>query len=584
MALEPHRRGCAGHGLAPGRGVRDRQPPVADGPRVPIREMELPGHVAFERPVVELERVPQVAHRPVLQHECRVEFLRAVLARVPEGEPAVHLDRRRPARDDRLRDVDVAVLDREAPGRSPPHDVPGAHVVPEELPLDERALERLRHRPAELAVAPDVDHPGLRSEGRQDPRHQAIALLPVGAARIERELGSVAEGRASLEFDVGAFGGQVTRVDLQPLGREAVDELAADRGRHGKQAQVPLGAVLGRERVNRRLFGCGRARQQRPPFRRHDAHAAAATVLRERAERPLEHVVAGGRAQQPQAAHPDGVREQREIDVAVGQVEPSDRRRRGGERRHQVPKRRHAVVEPGRRLRHFETVRLPHERAAKVGKREGVHVRHVAREVTLQLVAAREQAKVASEARLAAAAPRLVREEDLAHPPEVHPRVDVIDHLRPRAPEIHFSRHQRVRAVGVQVDLGKPQQAAVDLELHAHVGPHRLVVLDSNHAVGDRRSPQVLARVVPHVDVEVARLGRPCGVVDVGELPPVGVQELDRRREALRPRRCLRLALQVGHAVALRRLLDLHRPVGHLERTDEELAGVEHLPPGKIDR
>jgi hypothetical protein len=88
---------------------------------------------------------------------------------------------------------------------------------------------------------------------------------------------------------------------------------------------------------------------------------AAAAVLRERAERPLEQVVAVA-VPSSRTAHPDAS-EQREIDAGR---QPNRATAGVGDIGAIRPERRRAIVEPGRRLRHLEAVRS-RQRAPQVG-------------------------------------------------------------------------------------------------------------------------------------------------------------------------------------------------------------------------
>src|SRR3989304_9072065 len=82
---------------------------------------------------------------------------------------------------------------------------------------------------------------------------------------------------------------------------------------------------------------------------------------------------------------------------------------------------------------HLEQRARPAQRPIKRPESVAVHARDLAGEGTRQIVTAPEQVELAPEIAGAGERPRLVLEENLAHPLKVHARVDVIAHLRPAA-------------------------------------------------------------------------------------------------------------------------------------------------------
>ena len=129
----------------------------------------------------------QVAQRPAADADARVYLVAAVPSRVAERELAVGTNLGPCFGHDRVRNEDVAVLDRKIGVAAAPHDVPRAQALALERALDTRPLERLEQHTVELAVAAHLHGTGWRAERRHDAGEDAVAFLPVKARHVERD-------------------------------------------------------------------------------------------------------------------------------------------------------------------------------------------------------------------------------------------------------------------------------------------------------------------------------------------------------------------------------------------------------------
>jgi hypothetical protein len=260
---------------------------------VPAVQVELAGHPAVERPVVEHERVAQVGQRPARRADARVDLLAAVLARVAEREPPVGLDERGAVGDLRVGQRHVAVLDDQVAAGAAPRDIPRAHGVAAEVTFDARLLERQRHHAIEVARAANGDPGGARAERRHDAGEHLIAFLPVGAGHVERDRRPVAVRRAPLEGDERGLRRHDRGRDRDPLRRELEVQVAAD----GHVAEDPRIVVEGAPRavsrgLRRKHRRRNRAREHGHAGRRRHRQVAVSRPIDEAAERPVERRVA----------------------------------------------------------------------------------------------------------------------------------------------------------------------------------------------------------------------------------------------------------------------------------------------------
>ena len=211
--------------------------------------------------------------------------------------------------------------------------------------------------------------------------------------------GAIAERGAALELDERRRRRDPARRQVDPLGPELVVQRAADR-------HVIRAAGTGRRRRGRTDGSGSAAGSPRPcsvtPGGRRGGHVAEAPVLGEVAQRPLEQVVTGRAAGEPQPVERHAVGERGQIDVRVGHVEARGRRRRLSQREHAVrevgPCRRRTPTAPasprtGRASR----------RATRATAGTGSWLRPASslRKVALQLPAALEDVERALEVRLA---------------------------------------------------------------------------------------------------------------------------------------------------------------------------------------
>ena len=193
-------------------------------------------------------------------------------------------------------------------------------------------------------------------------------------------------------------------------------------------------------------------------------------------------------------------------------------------------------------------------------------------------MAAFEQVERAGEIRVARDAPRLPREENLAHAREVDARFHLIGLLGPVL-RIDGPGGDRSRSIGLQFDPLQVDAAFLDREPGAHVGPHRHVVLNRHRAAVERRLA-VIGRPIRDGDLEVARHRTPrLLVIVVGELPFGRPHPLERRREPLRPVGLVVVAAaELREIVSVLPLFDQHLPPGQRDAFDRHFLADERRP------
>jgi len=146
---------------------------------------------------------PQAGEVAARHAEPRVDLLAAVVAREPEREPAVGAELRAREAHHAVLHVHVLVFHDDVGRAIPPERVPGPEVRTGEVAFDARPPEGARHHAVELAAAAKRHRAGPRPEGRQDPRHHLVALLPVAADDVKRDAALRAPRRLALERHVG---------------------------------------------------------------------------------------------------------------------------------------------------------------------------------------------------------------------------------------------------------------------------------------------------------------------------------------------------------------------------------------------
>ena len=197
-----------------------------------------------------------------------------------------------------------------------------------------------------------------------------------------------------------------------------------------------------------RVIGVGGARRgQRRGHRRHAGRrrhdeVAVAVAIDELPRRPLEQIVACRAAGEPQAAKFLEVGELREIDVGVVRIEALRGPNGRTERLDRIGEARGASVELRAGVPYLKRRRRPAQRAEQRGKPVIVDARDAAEERAVQIVAALVEMKRAGVVGIPGDAPRLVCEENLAHPREVDARLHLIGLLRP-APQVDVAGGDR---------------------------------------------------------------------------------------------------------------------------------------------
>ena len=369
--------------------IGDCHRPGAVGPLVLTGHLKLPGERAVEVVLVETEGVLQVGHRTPDDLDVRVDLLAAVAARVTERKAAGGADRRCARGDEHVLDVGVTVLDHRVAADRSPDDVESAHLLAGERPLDARPAEGIEHHAVERAVAADRDRIGARTERRQHPREDAVAVLPVGAGDVKRDSRAVAVERASLELGVGRCRGEpagadVDEVRLVTIGQHAADRHRLLRGVIAEEIQFPA-ASNGAARLDRLDR---HPRHQRGAGRRGECHLALASALRKAAGRPLEQVPSRRPAGEADSLELQEVGERRQVDVLVCRVQPVGRGHAAtAERRHRVFEACRAVEQPRRRVVHLERLGNPPHHAPQIVEAVVVDPGGIAAEVSLELAA-----------------------------------------------------------------------------------------------------------------------------------------------------------------------------------------------------
>ena len=229
--------------------------------------------------------------------------------------------------DDPIGHVDVTVLDHDAGGTVAPKGVERTHALAGEGTLDSRTAKGAGHGAVELSPAAEEHRPLRRSEVGDDAGEQLIALLPVAAGDVKRQMRAVAPLGAAVERDVGALGCKSTLLDRHLVWSVSIDQFGGDRQvrrQCERRKRTPLGAsVAGVGRC------CG---HRRHPRRRCDDQMSFAAMLRKIAGRPLENIGERAGAGEAESAQLFEVTQLRDVDIRQCRVEMVSWRSRRSER------------------------------------------------------------------------------------------------------------------------------------------------------------------------------------------------------------------------------------------------------------
>src|SRR6516164_1679931 len=103
--------------------------------------MELAGQQTIEGIILEPERVQKIDQRPPRNLDDRIDFLAVVFTRESERKTSLRIDPGSLFFNHAVFDVDAAVFDNQIAAAVPPHDIPRAHPVADEVSLDSRIRE-----------------------------------------------------------------------------------------------------------------------------------------------------------------------------------------------------------------------------------------------------------------------------------------------------------------------------------------------------------------------------------------------------------------------------------------------------------
>jgi hypothetical protein len=139
------------------------------------------------------------------------------------------------------------------------------------------------------------------------------------------------------------------------------------------------------------------------------------------AKRPFERQMPGRTTGEPSASQRFDVGDAREVGIHDDRVETSSARFGVGNPLDRVRELTVATVKPGAGVPDVERSRSPPERSEEARESIRVQTERLTREGAFQLVSALEQVEGSAEVAVARERPFLVREEDFAHPREMHP-------------------------------------------------------------------------------------------------------------------------------------------------------------------
>ncbi len=174
----------------------------------------------------------------------------------------------------------------------------------------------------------------------------------------------------------------------------------------------------------------------------------------------------------------------------------------------------------------------------------------------------------------------VVSEPDALLSREVDLRFDLVRLLRPM-PGVDNAGQLALGAVSHEIDAVQQDLPVDDPEGRVHVRTHRHVVLHRDRAVRELRLAAILGRRPRDGDIQVPRNRAPRRpMILIGELPSRRSHVLERRRPGALPAAALRKPREADTTV--REVLDVHVPVGHLNRVEDD-AAVENRAPRHRD-
>ena len=472
-----------------------------------------------------------------------------------------------------------------SPSPVSPVDVPGPDSVAVETRLHPRCRQVPEHHADHRPVPGELEITGRTPERRHDGRHDAIALLPVGAEHLERNPRAPRPVGSSLERHGGQWRRGPARRNLDPVPLEREPHLAAEGETPG--CATGLEGLRGIRPSTRGAARPNAARQQPDPIRRTDRDRALAAPVGEPSQGPLEPRFTGELSLRTHALHPERVEQALEIGRCDSRDESGEARLGRTERLHRECEVEVAAIEGRVGARYFEAVACPDELALERRIIESRKNRTGAGETAGKLAAALEQMPLSGERRRAGHREVVPGEEDVLHHGEVNRRLaDVVDRLGP-VEHVDAPVDERVEAVRPQIDARELDEAAIERVVGVHADLHRLEVTDQQCPAVERGAPPV-ARRLGHRQVDVGSPDAPRrAVILVDELAVVRAQILDRRDYS--PRRFRGIgrgpgsgAPGSGSARIHRRLLPLHEPREGVASVLETLD--EHPPTAQVDR
>ena len=234
----------------------------------------------------------QVNERPPGDSDARVNLVAAVTPGKPQRELPIRANLRVALGQGRVRHEHVTVLDREVRATAPPDHVPRPETFAVELAENAGPLERFEQHAVELAIAAHRHGSCSRPECGHDPGKDAVALLPVQAAHVERNARLLAKCRLALELHIGAACRRPALLQANPLRIERVDDAAGNRQIAERQLRVERALFIRKRAERGDEIGRQLARHRSNLRRRLDRGLALPRLQRPFPERPFEAVPA----------------------------------------------------------------------------------------------------------------------------------------------------------------------------------------------------------------------------------------------------------------------------------------------------
>src|SRR4030095_5007849 len=182
----------------------------------------------LDRTNVKTEGIAQRLHRQTLRGNLRVDLIAGIGARIAERVPAGRNDV--PAfsvRDRGLREIEIAVFDHDVAGGASPSGAPRPHAVAFEVAPDGRRIETFRELAVERTAASHFNRANRVIEVGHDGRKKAIAILPVVAGDVKRQVG-VAAARVARKPYEGRMRRHPARIEIQRGPGEAIRRVASE--------------------------------------------------------------------------------------------------------------------------------------------------------------------------------------------------------------------------------------------------------------------------------------------------------------------------------------------------------------------